>query len=285
MNTERKFVPGKNNVKDKQPISENVQKNEKGKEGAIAKDNQVKHIAQKNFNTNNRFAALASEGDEDTQNELLGIRVNIDVAVEMGVNIDKEIRDKWPKELQEYYEKRCSEVKKNASKLKLKEKIDSLEVEICKSNSGITANVHRIAEDMVAGEMESTGVSREQAFGVVYDIAYRDEIRRIHELVLIKQLAVVELFIESEQPFDNLVKEGWTDEMVVFYESRMLEKNGNGNKEGNEFRSVEAMVEEVGQDCTAHAGFITQNNVSSPADAAMAKDLGNVDAGPSSFIK
>lgn len=64
--------------------------------------------------------------------------MNIDVAVEMGISIDKEEKDKWPKELQEYYESKCSEVKKNAKKLRLKEKIRSLEEEISTSNRGNT---------------------------------------------------------------------------------------------------------------------------------------------------
>lgn len=52
-------------MRDKQPASEDIQKQGKEKEITKAKDNQVKHIAQKSFSTSNRYAAIADEGDED----------------------------------------------------------------------------------------------------------------------------------------------------------------------------------------------------------------------------
>lgn len=120
VNNERKSAPGRGNMNDKQPASEDLKKQGKNKEVKKGTNNHVAHIAQKNFSTSNRYAALVDEGGENEQNEMLGIRVNIDVAVEMGIEINKEVRDKWPEELQVYYESKCSEAKKNAVKLKLK---------------------------------------------------------------------------------------------------------------------------------------------------------------------
>ena len=88
----------------------------------------------------------------------------------------------------------------------------------------------------------------------------------------------------SEQTYTLLVKDKWTDVMVEFYENRMLGKNGHVNKEGNDIISDETIEDEVGHDHTTHVGFIKQNNVSSSVDASMAKVVGNVDAGPSSFV-
>ncbi|PWA45578.1 hypothetical protein CTI12_AA513710 [Artemisia annua] len=229
---ERRTIPGKNSVREKMPISEGIQK--KGKENVVtkAKENQVKNITQKNFSTNNRYEALANVDDEDTQNELLGIRVNIDVAVEMGISIDKEERENG--------------------------------LRSCKNI------MRKMAEDMVEGEMEATGVSRGQAFGEVYDSVCKEELKRIHELTLVKQLAEVELFVVSEQPFTSLIKESWTEDMIEFYENRFLGNIGSGNMEDNVSKSDEVMVDEVGNDTTAHASFIIQNNASSSADAAMA---------------
>ena len=67
--------------------------------------------------------------------------------------------------------------------------------------------------------------------------------------------------------------------MVEFYDVRVAELSKSG------MVNDAVMVDEVGNDSTAHADFIVQNNVSSPADAAMASVLGNVDAGPSSLVK
>ncbi|GKB43589.1 abscisic acid 8'-hydroxylase 3-like protein, partial [Tanacetum coccineum] len=113
----------------------------------------------------------------------------------------------------------------------------------------------REANQNVVQEMENSGFSRSQAFDYVYGEAYRNELERIKNLVLKKQLAKVELFITSKKPHDDAVKEGWTDEMLEFYKAT-----------------------EVGEDLSAHAGFMTQNMVSSTVDASMADMVNNDDA-------
>ncbi|GKA84722.1 hypothetical protein Tco_0806376 [Tanacetum coccineum] len=130
-------------------------------------------------NQEKRFYVLTEEDGEDLENELMGIRVNINVAYDMGIYIDEEEKKKWPKELQKY---KCNVMENNERKEKLKAKIKSLEKEIMTSNK--------------------------KDFGVLYDNAYRDEITRIKDLVLKKQMTEEELFIESEQPFSDSVKKG-----------------------------------------------------------------------------
>ncbi|PWA87079.1 tetratricopeptide repeat (TPR)-like superfamily protein [Artemisia annua] len=185
VNNERKSAPGRGNMNDKQPASEDHKKQGKNKEVKKNTNNHVTHIAQKDFSTSNRYASLVDEGDENVQNEILGIRVNIDVAIEMGIEIDKEVRDKWPEELQVYYESKCSEAKKNAVKLKLKEKIRCLEEDISTVHRDVQAIAFKKAEDMVAGEMESTGVSRSQAFGERNLRLFGGHSRTVEELIKI----------------------------------------------------------------------------------------------------
>ena len=50
---------------------------------------------------------LVDENEDDMMNELQGIKVNIDVACEMGLPIDDEVSSKWPEDLQQYYKDKC----------------------------------------------------------------------------------------------------------------------------------------------------------------------------------
>ena len=134
-------------------------------------------------------------------------------------------------------------------------------------------------------EMDNTGANREQAFGVVYNDAYRRELARIQEVVLKKQLADVELFILSGKPFSDAVKEGWTSDMLEFYTDRMTQNGKDKCKDGDVVSSMGNMEDEVGNDNSTHAEFMTQNIVSNAVDAAMADMLDNVNEGTSSCFK
>lgn len=61
-----------------------------------------------------------------------------------------------------------------------------LENDISSSNRSVQATIFKKAESIVADEMEASGVSRNQAFSIVYDKAYREEHMRIKDLVLKK---------------------------------------------------------------------------------------------------
>ncbi|GJQ98466.1 hypothetical protein Tco_0009605 [Tanacetum coccineum] len=69
------------------------------------------------------------------------------------------------------------------------------------------------------------------------------------------------------------------DKITINNDSVLRTQVGTGSESNG------TMHDEVGCDGSAHAAFMTQNNVSSPVDAAMAYNLGNDDAGSSSFIK
>ncbi|PWA74697.1 Phytosulfokine [Artemisia annua] len=81
---------------------------------------------------------------------------------------------------------------------------------------------------MVAEEMESSGISRGQAFSKIYNEFYMKEVKEIHKLNFRKQLAEVELFIVSEQPSSDIPTKGWTKEMVEFYDVRVAELSKSG---------------------------------------------------------
>ncbi|GJR85808.1 hypothetical protein Tco_0209819 [Tanacetum coccineum] len=90
-------------------------------------------------------------------------------------------------------------------------------------------------------------------------------------------MAEVELFILSEKPLDDKVKEGWTDEMLEFYEANADLNDYDINEKNEKMKSNDAMDDEVSEDFSAHANFMTQNVVSSAVDASMAYMVNNDD--------
>ncbi|PWA38380.1 hypothetical protein CTI12_AA581960 [Artemisia annua] len=158
LNNEKKYVHINASEKGKNVVSEELTNLKKDSDKVKGKETQVKHIAQKNFTTKNRFEALADDGKEDEQNELIGIKINIDVACEMGIDISNEERSKWPKELQEYYVQKCSIMGKQEKVVKLKEKIVELESNISSRCKSIEAKATEEANDRVTEEMEATGM-------------------------------------------------------------------------------------------------------------------------------
>ncbi|PWA52653.1 zinc knuckle CX2CX4HX4C [Artemisia annua] len=172
MSSEKRYVAGKSNEKEKEIVTGDKQQQGKKKDVVVegVKESQVKYIAQRDFKTNNRYSVLANESVEDTMNELQGIKVKIDVACEMGIPIDEEESKKWHEELQRYYEEKCVAMQKNEKKALLQNKIKLLEKEIVASNRGIELKSKKEAEEGVANEMECTGNSRSQAFADNMDV-------------------------------------------------------------------------------------------------------------------
>ena len=121
--------------------------------------------------------------------------------------------------------------------------------------------------------MVEQGISENQAYGKIYDEVYRDELKRINELTMKKQLADVELFFKTGQVFTLLELETWTEEMLDFYKSTIGDAGFKRIKEQIQNDNIVAMIEEVAEDTSAHASFMTQNNVSATIDPTMAKVL------------
>ncbi|PWA87994.1 hypothetical protein CTI12_AA124890 [Artemisia annua] len=157
-NNEKRYATNNRNEKDKENVGGEKQQQGKKKDVVVEGINEslIKHIAKSDFKTTNRYAVLENEGEEDLMNELQGIKVNIDVACEMGIPIGEEESKKWPEELQRYYEEKCVAMQKNEKKVLLQNKIKMLEKEIVTSNRGIELKSKKKAEEGVANEMEST---------------------------------------------------------------------------------------------------------------------------------
>ncbi|GKA65309.1 RNA-directed DNA polymerase, eukaryota, reverse transcriptase zinc-binding domain protein [Tanacetum coccineum] len=166
---------------------------------------------------NKQEMALVDEEQDDKINEWQGIKINIDVACDMGILI----------------------VEEELNRIKI------LEGDISTSKSNFDVNVTMKAEENVVAEMENSGSFRNQAFDFVYTEAYSKESDRIEKLILKKQLAEVKLFILSEKPFDDKVKKGWTDEMLEFYEANVDLNDYDINEKNKKMKSNDAMDDEV----------------------------------------
>nr|GEU96631.1 hypothetical protein [Tanacetum cinerariifolium]GEV08250.1 hypothetical protein [Tanacetum cinerariifolium] len=273
-----RYILVKNMAKEKTSDMEGMNKQELDKEVRKDQATQVKHMAQKNFSLSNRFSTLVDEEQDDKLNELQGIKINIDVACDMGIPIGEEESVKWPHDLQEYYKTMCDIMEKKAKMELLHNRNKTLEGDISKSKSNFDVNVTMKAEENMVEEMKNSSSFRNQAFDFVYVEAYSKESNRIEKLVLKKQLAEVELFIFSKKPFDDKVKEGCTNEMLEFYEANADLNVHNMNEKNKKMTSNDAMDDEVSEDLSAHANFMTQNVVSSVVDTSIADMVNNDDA-------
>ncbi|GJY20303.1 RNA-directed DNA polymerase, eukaryota, reverse transcriptase zinc-binding domain protein [Tanacetum coccineum] len=78
---------------------------------------------------------------------------------------------------------------------------------------------------------------------------------------------VVEEMENSEKPLDDKVKEGWTYEMLEFYEARIAEDGQDENQDYKRMKFSYAVEDEVREDLS---DFMTKNVVSNTVDASMA---------------
>nr|GEW90266.1 hypothetical protein [Tanacetum cinerariifolium] len=260
---------------DKVSAVEDIQNQEENQKAKNSGDKNVKFIAQMNFSTNNRYPVLADEEVENRVNEEQVIRVNIDLAFEMEVPICDEEIYKWPIDLQKYYIDKYAKMGKSNKRKLLLNKIRVLEGDISSRRNDIKIKSKKITNEGVVYEMESTGNSRNQAYGDVYDEVYWKELITIQDLIVKKQCAEVEAFILSDIALTIDVKESCTDEMVEFYLQRIAENGQDGDVVGKDINFEGSMKDEVDRDDSTHVVFMTQNNVSSSVDAAMACTLGD----------
>ena len=97
MNNDKKSGNMKSNDKNKEVVVEGEHKQVKNKGGNSSKEPHVNFIAQRKFKTQNRYSALANDIDDSNGNEWQGVKVNIDVACEMGIPFDELEMLKWQK--------------------------------------------------------------------------------------------------------------------------------------------------------------------------------------------
>ncbi|GKA31462.1 RNA-directed DNA polymerase, eukaryota, reverse transcriptase zinc-binding domain protein [Tanacetum coccineum] len=98
-----------------------------------------------------------------------------------------------------------------------------------------------------------------------------------------RRRAEVDLFMLTKRPLMDDFKEIWTDDMVEYFLERCEEiKNDEKNGHYADDSGFDEM-EEVGEDVSGSANFVTQNEVSSDIDGSMAQMQGGLAAHPSNL--
>ncbi|GJQ91233.1 hypothetical protein Tco_0002372 [Tanacetum coccineum] len=182
---------------------------------------------KKNVETTNRFAALNEVIEEDNETEWQRLKHIIDLACEIHVPIPNEEMLSWSKDA---------------------------------TNKMVKCIAHDKANSLLGERMKSGNMSRNQAFGALYDKIYRDELAKIEELKWKKQMVEVDLFSSLNVPLTDDVKDRWTEEMIEDYEG-ILEERRNDVINGHWEQNYNEAMEEVAEETSAHAYFIVKNNV------------------------
>lgn len=100
------------------------------------------------------------------------------------------------------------------------------------SKDSIVMASKRKVDRIDKSDMVKQGMTENQAYDKVYDDVYKDELGKINEMLVRKQLIEVELFFTTGEVFTIYELETWTDEMKEFYKKKlvMLLSGGLRNK-------------------------------------------------------
>ncbi|GJY55986.1 zinc knuckle CX2CX4HX4C containing protein [Tanacetum coccineum] len=113
-------------------------------------------------------------------------------------SIDESEKKRWSDDLIKYYADKCeAKARQNL--------IDGLKWRIAKLKQDIVANEE--AQKQCVALMKTDGITRNQAFGKIYDETYRSEPIKINDMRLEQQRAKVELFFYSKGVLSNAVRE------------------------------------------------------------------------------
>ncbi|PWA48403.1 hypothetical protein CTI12_AA491350 [Artemisia annua] len=192
-----------------------------------------KKFMQSELNTSNRFNALADEIIEEGSEEWHKMKHKITLACDLGMQFSVEEMGRWSKDLKKYYEEKCASKEKGKKIIELQSKMSKLQKDISYSNRNVAMTAKDKADKLCNMGMIEDGLTRNQNFSKVYDNAYKEELKRINELVREKGKAEVEFFVETEQVMTEEVKS-------------VLDK----------------MEDEVAEETNGNANFMTQNVVS-----------------------
>ncbi|GJZ52720.1 RNA-directed DNA polymerase, eukaryota, reverse transcriptase zinc-binding domain protein [Tanacetum coccineum] len=110
------------------------------------------------------------------------------------------------------------------------------------------------------------GITRNQAFGKIYEETYREELIKINSIQIEKQKVEVELFFYSEEVLTEEIRNTWTDEMVMQYEGLMGEKVNKIMNKSLLGSQMECLDDEVAEDMSGIAKFMARNEVSDVVD-------------------
>nr|GEV32451.1 hypothetical protein [Tanacetum cinerariifolium] len=163
-------------------------------DGSFDKSGSVKKtIVKEGFNVRNSFEALVDETVEIGGEEWVQIKSKIDLACELGMQIDDNEKKRWSEDLSTYYVDKCeANIKKNMI-AGLKWRIAKLQQDIVHINTYVSSVANDGAEKQCAGVMKKEGITRNQAYGKICDEIYK-------------------------------IRENWTDETIQQYEGLIGEK-------------------------------------------------------------
>ncbi|GKA35541.1 RNA-directed DNA polymerase, eukaryota, reverse transcriptase zinc-binding domain protein [Tanacetum coccineum] len=195
-----------------------------------------KENAKKGFDSQNMFSALSDEAEIEKRLEWESIKERIDEKMQELVR------------------------KENVADLRLK--IKNLENQISHSHKMIEKESKMKANAMVKSVMIEKGLIENQAYRKVYDEVYKYEHDKIEEIIMKKQLAEVELFFKIGQVLSIVEMETWPKEKLRFFKNSIGEEAYEGMVNQIRIESNEDMNEEVAEDSSSVAQFLTQDVVS-----------------------
>ncbi|GJW35252.1 RNA-directed DNA polymerase, eukaryota, reverse transcriptase zinc-binding domain protein [Tanacetum coccineum] len=176
-------------------------------------------------------------------------------------SIDESEKKRWSVDLIKYYADKCEAKARQNLIAGLKWRIAKLKQNIDYRNTYVSKVANEEAQKQCVALMKTDGITRNQAFGKIYDETYRSELIKINDMRLEQQRAKVELFFYSEGVLSNAVRETWTDDMIEQYETLMGEKVDKMMKEDLQEGFVQSMDEEVAEDTSDSAMFMSRDEV------------------------
>ncbi|GKB54606.1 zinc knuckle CX2CX4HX4C containing protein, partial [Tanacetum coccineum] len=225
-----------------------------GNRGSNGKSNGVngkESIGMDDISMTNRFDVLIEENEEEVLDTWEDVRIQVLSACNSRVPIEEE-------------ENLCSRI------VQLK--------------SHRHVNARRSALQLVKETDETTSVkSNKSLFDEYFSQCCREIDIKVKELQWDKRRFEVDLFIMSKKVLSDDVKQAWTDDMADYFlerceEIKNDEKNGHYTDDG-----VQENMEEVGDDTSGSASFLTQNEVINGVDTSMAQMQGGLAGHPSNF--
>ncbi|GJT13940.1 RNA-directed DNA polymerase, eukaryota, reverse transcriptase zinc-binding domain protein [Tanacetum coccineum] len=267
-----KFVPVRNTGKQIDNVhimDDNVDSSsgDKSKITNNAKSGNMKKVIERDeIHVENSFSALNDEIFEIGGEEWVQAKSKIDLAVELGMQIEDNEKKRWSYDLVKYYADKCDVQVKVNMIAGLRWRIAKLQKDIVHRNTCVSRVANEEAEKRCVALMKKEGITRTQAFGKIYEETYREELIKINSLQIEKQKAEVELFFYSEEVLTEEIRNDWTDEMVMQYEGLMGEKVNKIMNESLQGSQMECMDDEVAEDMSGTAKFMARNEVSDVVD-------------------
>ncbi|GJU37562.1 RNA-directed DNA polymerase, eukaryota, reverse transcriptase zinc-binding domain protein [Tanacetum coccineum] len=238
--------------------SENVQFVPVNEKNEVVNDSGVRRGINKKDGTSseNRFAMLSEEIEIEENLEWDYLKAKIDEACEKGIYISMQEKKEWPGEVMNYYKLKLQELVKKSDVDDLKLKIENLERQIAHSHNVVTSESRVKAKSMVKSVMIEQGLTKNQAFGRVYDQVFRDELERIKYMIISKLFAEAELFFKIGHVFTKHELDTWPEEKIDFYKLSIgdfaYEKIIQQIRVGNNVDMDEEVAEDsgAGHDCS-----------------------------------